>query len=68
MEKNKKNAVKNVLIIGGVAVGSFLLGWRAYIFVCDEIPYSYRTDNPILDLLGAIGIRDYADIDLSKED
>jgi hypothetical protein len=64
----KKKTVKNALIVSGVAVGSFLLGWRAYIYVCDNIPYSYRTDNPILDLLGAVGIRDYADIDLSKED
>lgn len=65
--KAKNKAVKNALIASGIAAGSFLLGWRAYIFVCDKIPYSYRTDNPILDLLGAVGIRDYADIDLSKE-
>lgn len=66
--KKKNKAVKNALIASGIAAGSFLLGWRAYIYACEKIPYSYRTDNPILDLLGAVGIRDYADIDLSKED
>ena len=63
MKKKKVNEqVKNGVLKGCVVTGAFLLGWYAHIYVDTKVPYSYQTDNPIKDLLGAVGIRDYADI------
>lgn len=62
MRKKKINEqIKKGVLKGCVVTGAFLLGWYAHIYVDANVPYSYRTDSPIKDLLGAVGIRDYAD-------
>lgn len=50
--------VKVLKIIGLVLIG-IVIGWFLNIFTQSKIPYSYRTDNLILDILAAVGVRDY---------
>lgn len=56
--KNKEK-VKKTFYVSCVATGGLILGWYLHIFTESKIPYSYRTENIVLDTLAALGIRNY---------
>ena len=61
-ERKNEEMAKKIFYGGCIAVGAFFIGWGVHIWTETKIPYSYRTNNPMLDILSAIGLRDYADI------
>lgn len=56
MSKEKK---KFYVGLSCVFTGGLITGWYLHLFTEIKIPYSYRTDNIILDSLAAIGLRNY---------
>lgn len=61
-ERKNEEMAKKIFYVGCVAVGGFFIGWGVHMWTENKIPYSYRTGYPIFDILGAVGLRDYADI------
>lgn len=55
----KNNKIQTMAVIGACVTFGICIGWSLHLFTESKIPFSYRTDDIVLDTLAALGIRNY---------